>query len=694
MRVTPSRGTPRPARRPAPRPPAASSGCAESSGIGSRPGSPPPARASSSSDSSVSRLSSRSDRLRPDCAAPRTSPSRRCLRSSRASFGPVERRRDRLDALVGRRCPPRRRCAAGTSLARRPGRPGRAAGAAGRCRSGRRRGSPSPRRSGTSTPTSTIVVATSTAVSPRTKRRHRGVLLLGGQPAVQHVDGQTRERTLLQLRQRCRGRRAAAAWRLPSSSTPRSAPASSSSAGLVPDARADDERLVTGGHLLPDLRPRSASASRGGATWLLIGVRPAGSSVSVLVSRSPKTVIATVRGIGVAVITSRCGGLRPLPSARSRSASRCSTPNRCCSSTTTRPRSANCTPSLQQRVRADDDARRCRPPPRAAPCAGRAVLCEPVSRTTFVADSAAPSVPASARSPEQRRGGCAGAGRRAPRSARAAPPGHRSRPRSASPAARPPSCRNRPRPGAAAASDAGGRGRRRCARPTFRWPSVSVKGSDASKAASRPSARSRARDRRCPFGGEPPLGQRDLQDERLVPLEPLPAGGGVGRVRRAGGPAGRPARGRPARSARRMSDGSGSGSGPSTSSTTRTALAIVFDSPSRSPDRSGPGRRRSPPRPRPGGRPRGWSSAGRPRNWSTLPENIAVLPTSSFQPQLPLREERDLHRVVAALHVDEEHVQPAVGQVPRCSIRSPAPRPSPSRPITQPAQVGELTALM
>jgi hypothetical protein len=33
-----------------------------------------------------------------------------------------------------------------------------------------------------------------------------------------------------------------------------------------------------------------------------------GSSVSVDVSRSPKTVIATVRGIGVAVITSTCGG--------------------------------------------------------------------------------------------------------------------------------------------------------------------------------------------------------------------------------------------------------------------------------------------------------------------------------------------------------------------------------------------------
>ena len=41
---------------------------------------------------------------------------------------------------------------------------------------------------------------------------------------------------------------------------------------------------------------------------MAIGARPAGSSVSVEISRSPNTVIATVRGIGVAVITSTCGG--------------------------------------------------------------------------------------------------------------------------------------------------------------------------------------------------------------------------------------------------------------------------------------------------------------------------------------------------------------------------------------------------
>ncbi|CAB4655610.1 unannotated protein [freshwater metagenome] len=51
--------------------------------------------------------------------------------------------------------------------------------------------------------------------------------------------------------------------------------------------------------------------------------------------------MATVLGIGVAVITSKCGG----SFAFIRSASRCSTPNLCCSSTTTNPKSAKETPS-------------------------------------------------------------------------------------------------------------------------------------------------------------------------------------------------------------------------------------------------------------------------------------------------------------------------------------------------------------
>ena len=98
-------------------------------------------------------------------------------------------------------------------------------------------------------------------------------------------------------------------------------------------------------------------------------------------SRSPKTVIATVRGIGVAVITSTCGGAPAL----ALSAARCSTPKRCCSSTTTRPRSANWTRVLEQRVRADHDAGLAPGGLARAPARRAAALSEPVSRATRVA---------------------------------------------------------------------------------------------------------------------------------------------------------------------------------------------------------------------------------------------------------------------------------------------------------------------
>ena len=72
--------------------------------------------------------------------------------------------------------------------------------------------------------------------------------------------------------------------------------------------------------------------------------RSPGISRSSETSRSPKTVMAMVRGMGVAVITSTCGVMPSRP--RSRRRSRCRTPNRCCSSMTTSPRSKNSTPSL------------------------------------------------------------------------------------------------------------------------------------------------------------------------------------------------------------------------------------------------------------------------------------------------------------------------------------------------------------
>ena len=105
------------------------------------------------------------------------------------------------------------------------------------------------------------------------------------------------------------------------------------------DLGADDVHLVARRRSPPgtrdQMRPAQAGFSASPTTWVEIGARPAGSSSSTDVSRSPKTVIATVRGMGVAVMTSRCGGLLAL----ARRASRCSTPKRCCSSTTIRPRS-------------------------------------------------------------------------------------------------------------------------------------------------------------------------------------------------------------------------------------------------------------------------------------------------------------------------------------------------------------------
>ena len=75
----------------------------------------------------------------------------------------------------------------------------------------------------------------------------------------------------------------------------------------------------------------------------MIGVLPGGNSSSTLTSKSPYTVIAAVRGMGVAVITNTSGISDELPF--SRRAARCSTPKRCCSSITTTPRLANCTDS-------------------------------------------------------------------------------------------------------------------------------------------------------------------------------------------------------------------------------------------------------------------------------------------------------------------------------------------------------------
>ena len=82
-----------------------------------------------------------------------------------------------------------------------------------------------------------------------------------------------------------------------------------------------------------NIRPMVA-ASASLTTTVRIGLRPPGNSVSQEISRSPNQVMAAVRGMGVAVITSRCGVVPS--SVLALRLSRCSTPNRCCSSITTK----------------------------------------------------------------------------------------------------------------------------------------------------------------------------------------------------------------------------------------------------------------------------------------------------------------------------------------------------------------------
>ena len=195
---------------------------------------------------------------------------------------------------------------------------------------------------------------------------HHRVLLLGRQLAVQHLHPQ---------------RRPAARRAARRTDPPRRRPA----AGIVARVAPDRRRRRRSGHRprtpAGPGRPPRRSAARparprpgGGAastTTVLTAARPAGISRRVEVSRSPNTVIATERGIGVAVITSTCGRT----SALALSAARCSTPNRCCSSTTTRPRSANCTPAAEQGVGADHDAAS----PGGGPQRGLALLARPTS---------------------------------------------------------------------------------------------------------------------------------------------------------------------------------------------------------------------------------------------------------------------------------------------------------------------------
>ena len=90
---------------------------------------------------------------------------------------------------------------------------------------------------------------------------------------------------------------------------------------------------------------RSAPGASPGSHSVVTGWRPGGNSSSVVRSRSPKITMAAVRGMGVAVMTSRSGS-PSVPLARN--VARCSTPKRCCSSITTAPSEPNATSSVNR----------------------------------------------------------------------------------------------------------------------------------------------------------------------------------------------------------------------------------------------------------------------------------------------------------------------------------------------------------
>ena len=216
---------------------------------------------------------------------------------------------------------------------------------------------------GTSTPTSITVVETSTSTSPAANARITSSLspAASGRAASRPAAPQRPARRR-SARHRRHGAARAGAGRRPGSPRRRSSPAPrrggpAGLAGLVvADPRADDVRLVplaTSSRTRCQARSSQRGFSAAGTTCEAIGDRPARQ-------------LGERRGLQVAEHGHRHGprdrrgrhhqhvrrhGLPLL-----RSASRCSTPNRCCSSTTTRPRSGNVHVLLDQRVGADHDA--------------------------------------------------------------------------------------------------------------------------------------------------------------------------------------------------------------------------------------------------------------------------------------------------------------------------------------------------
>ena len=183
---------------------------------------------------------------------------------------------------------------------RRPGRRGPGAGGAGRCRSGRRRGSTITVALGTSTPTSMTVVATSTSIVPARKRSMTASL---SAPAMRPCSRPRREPGEL------------AAGHV-SSSKVSCGRARLELLGLL-DQRAHDVGLAAGRHLgrAPCVPHRRRSAVRVVARralgpaprWSRSACGRAGSSSRTTRRGRRRRSSPPVRGIGVAVMTSTSG---------------------------------------------------------------------------------------------------------------------------------------------------------------------------------------------------------------------------------------------------------------------------------------------------------------------------------------------------------------------------------------------------
>ena len=205
----------------------------------------------------------------------------------------------------------------------------------------------------------------------------------------------------------------------------------------------------------------AAGAARRRTTWVAIGSRPDGQLREADTSRSPNTVIATVRGMGVAVITRTCGGTRPRLR-RQRGPLLHAEPVLLVHDD--EPEVGEGDRVLQQRVGADDDAR----------LAGDDV--EQLRRRAADALGAGEQRHPGRRRPRRRAGPASASGPSIARD-RAVVLGRehlgrreqrglsrRSRRPGASPAGPRPSCPRRPRPAAAGASGGRAPGRRRSAR--------------------------------------------------------------------------------------------------------------------------------------------------------------------------------------------------------------------------------------